>query len=157
MYSPRGFLLNYNDKNLIKTFTTYLEQYMKENDVIYIKFDPDIKYQDIDNDGNKLLNCNNNYELYNYMLSLGYKHQGFYKLYNGNQPRYTFRINLKAINNIDDIKNKFSGSFIKALKKSDYYDLTVDNKKIPEEFYNLIKHNSTKDGLILKQKNTTKN
>lgn len=29
------------------------------------------------------------------MLSLGYHHTGFYRLYEGNQPRYTFRINLK--------------------------------------------------------------
>ena len=146
MYSPRGFLLNYNDKNLIKIFTNFLKKYMKDNNVIYIKFDPDIKYQDIDNNGNKVLNGNNNYELYNYMLSLGYKHKGFYKLYNGNQPRYTFRINLKEINNKEEIKNKFSSSFIKALKKSDYYDLKLDNQKIPEAFYNLIKNNSSKDG-----------
>ena len=45
LYNKEDF--NYNDKNLIKTFTNFLKKYMKDNNVIYIKFDPDIKYQDI--------------------------------------------------------------------------------------------------------------
>ena len=84
---------------------------MIDKKIIYIKFDPDIPYQDIDEDANPIPNGNNNYDLYNFMLSLGYIHTGFYKLYEGNQPRYTFRINLKR--DWFEIESKMSKSFFK--------------------------------------------
>jgi len=144
MYSPRGFLIDYTNKEYIKLFTNYLKKYLKKNKVIYCKFDPDIKYQDIDSNANKIIGGENNYELYDYMLSLGYKHGGFYKLYDGNQPRYTFRINLT--HSLDDIFNKFSTSFLKSLKRSEYYNLDVDNEIISKDFYRLIQYNSNKNG-----------
>ena len=142
-YAPRGFVLDYSNKDVINEFTNYLKQYMKDNKIIYIKFDPDIKYQDIDDDGNKIDGGENNYELYNYMLSLGYKHTGFYKLYEGNQPRYTFRIDLKKP--WEEVEAKFNKSFMKSVKRSYSYNLVVDNKVRVEDFYRLIQSNSSKD------------
>lgn len=143
-YAPRGFVLDYKNKDLIKEFTNYLKKYMIDNKIIYIKFDPDIKYQDIDSNGLKVDGGENNYELYNFMLSLGYKHTGFYKLYEGNQPRYTFRINLKR--NWEDIEKMFNKSFVKSVKRSYSYNLIVDNKVRVDDFYRLIESNSSKDG-----------
>ena len=143
-YSPRGFILDYTNKELIKEFTLALKKFMKDNKLIYIKFDPDIFYQDIDEDANPIENGNNNYDLYNYMLSLGYIHTGFYRLYEGNQPRYTFRIDLKR--KWEVIESRMSKSFLQSVKRSYQYDLKIDNEiKIPE-FYELIKSTSQKDG-----------
>ena len=127
-YAPRGFIIDYNNKELIKEFTDYLKSYMKEKKIIYIKFDPDIPYQDIDSEANPIEGGNNNYELYNYMLSLGYRHTGFYRLYEGNQPRYTFRINLKR--EWQEVENAMSKSFIKSVKRSDAYNLKIDNEEL---------------------------
>ena len=142
-YAPRGFILDYNNKDIIKEFTTYLKEYMKNNKIIYIKFDPDIKYQDIDENGNKIDGGENNYELYDYMLSLGYKHTGFYRLYEGNQPRYTFRIDLKKP--WEEVEAKFNKSFMKSVKRSYSYNLIVDNDVKVDDFYRLIQSNSSKD------------
>ena len=142
-YAPRGFILDYSNKDVIKAFTTYLKEYMKNNKIIYIKFDPDIKYQDIDENGNKIDGGENNYELYDYMLSLGYKHTGFYRLYEGNQPRYTFRINLNKT--WEEIEAKFNKSFMKSVKRSYSYNLIVDNDVKVDDFYRLLQSNSSKD------------
>ena len=142
-YAPRGFVLDYNNKEVISEFTNYLKQYMKDNKIIYIKFDPDIKYQDIDENGLKVEGGENNYELYNYMLSLGYKHTGFYRLYEGNQPRYTFRINLNKT--WEEIEAKFNKSFMKSVKRSYSYNLIVDNDVKVDDFYRLLQSNSSKD------------
>ncbi len=142
-YAPRGFILDYNNKDIIKEFTTYLKEYMKNNKIIYIKFDPDIKYQDIDENGNKIDGGENNYELYDYMLSLGYKHTGFYRLYEGNQPRYTFRIDLKKP--WEEVEAKFNKSFMKSVKRSYSYNLIVDNDIKVDDFYRLLQSNSSKD------------
>ena len=142
-YAPRGFIIDYSNKELIKKFTNYLKSYMKEKKIIYIKFDPDISYQDINSDALPIQGGNNNYDIYNYMLSLGYRHTGFYKLYEGNQPRYTFRINLKR--DWQEIENTMSKSFIKSVKRSYTYNLIVDNEEKIEDFYRLVQSNSTKD------------
>ena len=142
-YAPRGFILDYSNKEIINEFTNYLKEYMKNNKIIYIKFDPDIKYQDIDENGNKIDGGENNYELYDYMLSLGYKHTGFYRLYEGNQPRYTFRINLKK--SWEEIEAKFNKSFMKSVKRSYSYNLIVDNDVKVDDFYRLLQSNSSKD------------
>ena len=143
-YAPRGFIIDYTNKELIKKFTEYLKEYMKKNKFIYIKFDPDIPYQDIDQDANPIERGNNNYELYNYMLSLGYIHTGFYRLYEGNQPRYTFRIDLKR--DWDVIESRMSKSFLQSVKRSYQYDLEIDNEIKIKEFYKLIKNTSERDG-----------
>ena len=142
-YAPRGFILDYSNKEIINEFTNYLKEYMKNNKIIYIKFDPDIKYQDIDENGNKIDGGENNYELYDYMLSLGYKHTGFYRLYEGNQPRYTFRINLNKT--WEEIEAKFNKSFMKSVKRSYSYNLIVDNDVKVDDFYRLLQSNSSKD------------
>ena len=142
-YSPRGFIIDYSNRELIKEFSDYLRKFMIDKKIIYIKFDPDIPYQDIDEDANPIENGNNNYDLYNYMLSLGYIHTGFYRLYEGNQPRYTFRIDLKR--KWEDIESKMSKSFLKSVKRSNTYDLEIDNDIKTEEFYRLVQNNSSKD------------
>ncbi len=147
-YAPRGFLIDYTNKAYVKVFTNYLKEYMQKNKMIYIKFDPDIKYQDIDEEGNKVIDGENNYELYDYLVSLGYKHTGFYKLYEGNQPRYTFRINLKKT--WEEVEQKFSKTFRKSIKRSEQYNLIIDNEENIETFYELMKENSAKDGFDAK-------
>ena len=142
-YAPRGFILDYDNKDLIKEFTNQLNLYMKKNKIIYIKFDPDIIYEEIDEAGEKLEGGKNNYELYNYMLSLGYKHTGFYKLYEGNQPRYTFRINLKKT--WEEVESRFSKSFMKSVRRSNDYNLIIDENVRVKDFYRLLQSNSTKD------------
>ncbi len=142
-YSPRGFIIDYQNKELIKEFTDYIRDFMKDKKIIYVKFDPDISYQDIDSDANPIEGGANNYELYNYMLSIGYNHTGFYKLYEGNQPRYTFRISLER--DWKEIESKMAKSFIKTVKRSYTYDLTIDNNENTKDFYRLVQYNSVKD------------
>ena len=147
-YCPRGFILDYENKDLLKEFTDYLKQYMKDNKYIYIKVDPDIKYQDIDENANPLKDGFNNYELFTYFKSLGYIHKGFNKLYENNQPRYTFRINFKKT--WDEIESNMSRSFTRSVKKSYDYNLIIDNESIPKELCRLSEYNSLKDNFNTK-------
>ena len=143
-YAPRGFVADYKDSKVLKEFTECLKDYMKKNKIIYIKFDPDIIYQEIDEQANPIEGGFNNYKLFDYMISLGYKHKGFYRLYNGNQPRYTFRIDLKKP--WEEVEAKMSKSFLKSVKRSEQYDLTINNQVDNHTFWLLMKHNSEKDG-----------
>jgi peptidoglycan pentaglycine glycine transferase (the first glycine) len=143
IYCPRGYVIDFNNIELLKEFTSALKNYMRENKIIYIKIDPDLKYEDIDEEAKPLKDGFNNYKLFNSLLDLGYIHKGFYKLYEGNQPRYTFRIDLTKSK--DEIDNNISKSFLKSVKRSYNYNLEIDNETNIDLFCELNKYNSSKD------------
>ena len=144
-YAPRGFLIDWENKELVKTFTNELKKYLKEENAIYLKVDPDIMYQEIDLDGNAIPDGKNNYELFNYLTSIGYVHQGFNKLYEKNQPRYTFRTIFNNYSSFDEIDESISKTFMRSIKRSYNYDIKIEIKKDIDDFYQLINRISKKD------------
>ena len=145
-YCPRGFTMDYNNQEYLKEFTNGLKNFLKEQNAIYLKLDPPIMYQEIDIDGNKVENGKNNYQIFNNFINLGYKHCGFNKLYEGNQPRYTFRTYFNKYKDLDEIVSKMSSSFTKQLKRSYNYDLEIYENDNIDNFYELIKIVSNKNG-----------
>ncbi len=146
LYAPRGFLIDWEDKKLVKTFTEELKKYMENINAIYLRVDSAVSYQDIDEEANPVESGNNNYELFNYIVSLGYKHTGFYKLYNGNQPRYTFRTINKNYYNFEEIEKTISKTFMRSIKRSYNYDLVIEESNSIDDFYELVQKVSQKDG-----------
>ena len=142
-YAPRGFVIDYENEELFKTFVDNLKTYLKNNNAIYLKVDPGIKYQDINDDASKKENGSNNYKIFDEFINSGFKHQGFYKLYEGNQPRYTIRINLKQP--WDTIENSISKTFMKTVRKSNNYDLEIKQSDDIKTFHDLILNNANKN------------
>ncbi len=143
-YAPRGFIMDMKNESLLKEFTKKLKEYLKDENGIYLKVDPDVKYHDIDEEGQKLFNGENNYKLFNNFIELGYVHKGFNKLFERNQPRYTFRINLAG--SLNNIESKMSKTFLRTIRRSYNYDLKIRESNDIETFYNLVKINANKDG-----------
>ncbi len=75
-YSPRGFILDYSDFDLITSFTNELKKYLKNNNGVFIKINPYIKYQERDKNGEIL--SSNKEELINHLKKIGYIHNGLY-------------------------------------------------------------------------------
>lgn len=75
-YSPRGYVLDFNDFDLIKEFTIELKKYLKKNNGIFLKINPYVEYIKRDKDGKEISKPND--ELVNLLKSLGYIHNGFY-------------------------------------------------------------------------------
>ena len=146
IYSPRGYLIDWNNKKLVAAFTKALKEFMKENNSIYLRVDPAIEYQDIDEEANPIKDGNNNYELYNYLKELNYKHTGFFKLYDGNQPRYTFRTYNKQYNTFEELESTISKTFRRSIKRGYNYDLKIEISDNIDDFYNLVLKVSNKDG-----------
>ena len=117
-YAPRGFNIDFNDYDLLNTFTKELKIFMKKERAIYLIIDPEISYQELDNDAKIIENGHNNYEIHKTLIKLGYNHTGFNKLYENNQPRYTFVIDLNS-----DYESKMNKSFLKNIEKSKKFNL----------------------------------
>lgn len=142
-YAPRGIIVDYDDFNVLENFTVEMRKYLKSKNAIYFKMDPAIMYQEIDEEANKLSEGKNNYELYNNLIKLGYKHGGFTKLYTKNQPRYTFRIN--TTRSMEDIETSMNKTFLKTIKRSFNYDLEITREYDNERFFELMKEIAEKD------------
>ena len=122
-YIPRGFVANYKDTEIIKEFTTHISNYIKKYKGIYFKIDPDIKLQTIDKDANPIPG-ENNYELVRFLKKIGYKRNKLTYFFESEQPRYTFRINLKDKSEEQIIEN-YSKTARRFLKKSGNYVIDV--------------------------------
>ncbi len=76
-YAPRGFLLDYNDSKVLKTYLEELKKYCKKNNGLMIKIDPNINYQIRDNKGEEYPDINKNDKVINDLKKLGFIHYGF--------------------------------------------------------------------------------
>lgn len=136
LYSPRGYVLDYNNLEVLKEFTNKLKNYAKKKKTIFIKIDPDLIRNEEDTFENKIIE--NNDKIVNTLKKLGYKHLGFSKNFETMQPRYTFRINMNKP--WEDIENNFSKTTKQRIKKAEDLKVKVkigDEKDI-NTFYNLM-------------------
>ncbi len=103
-YIPRGFVIDYKNRNLLQEFVTCLKSYAKKNGSIDIKIDPFICFSEdnIQNiKKNKGIEIRKSFtkdteEIVNNLKDVGFVHSGYKKEVNAYiQPRYTMAISLK--------------------------------------------------------------
>lgn len=87
-YSPRGFLIDYQNKELLKEFTEHLKKFVKEKKGIFVKIDPYVAYKEHANDGSLVEGGFDNSDVVTNLIDLGYKHFGFNLMQDTLQPRW---------------------------------------------------------------------
>lgn len=105
-YAPRGFILDYNDIELLNFFTVEIKKFVNNLNGIKLIIDPKVVYQFLDNEGNSISDKND--KVINNLKNIGYKHFGFNKNYETIQVRYCSMVNLK--DNYDEMLKSFSKS-----------------------------------------------
>ena len=136
-YAPRGFVIDYKKKELVRTMTKKVVDFAKSKKAIFIKIDPDIIKTSI-NYQNEETESPDWKEIYDTLKSVGFKHQGFTKNFETMQPRYTFRIDLNQ--SLEDIESHFSKTTKQRIAKSLKLDteVVIGTKKDIKEFYHLM-------------------
>lgn len=85
-YAPKGFLLNYEDYNLINTFSYHLKKYLSKKQIMGIKINPLIIKNIY---SNKTSYENPKYEyLYNRLILNKYYHLGYNNFFESLNPRF---------------------------------------------------------------------
>lgn len=87
-YAPRGFLIDWDDFELVKDFTLKLKNYLSKRNFTYLKLDPYIIYKEHDQNGNEMNNYQNNSNFVVKMQNLGYIHMGYNKGLEASNPRW---------------------------------------------------------------------
>lgn len=115
-YAPRGFLLDYDNENILKEFTTLIKKYLGKHDIIAVKICPMI-YKNILDSKNNIIKSNNNFENnFKLLNKLGYYHLGFNNSFEALKPRFIATIPLnnhytKIFNDLSKpLKNKIRGA-----------------------------------------------
>ena len=147
-YVPRGFIIDYQNKELLKEFTDHLKDYCKKNHAIYLRIDPAIKRYTKNINGEKI-DGEDNTDLIEYLKELGFKHRGFKLGFSDNeQPRFTFRINIDKP--IDEVYKNFHATTRKVLNKGNQYDLDIykGNTNDIKDFYLTMEETAKREGIM---------
>ncbi len=105
-YAPRGFLIDWNDTELVNEFTNQLKDFLSKRSFTYLKVDPLIIYKEHNVDGSEKLDGQSNTGFVQKLQSLGYIHMGYNKGMEASKPRWNTLTRLD--NNIIALYNSIS-------------------------------------------------
>lgn len=146
LYSPRGYVLDFNDFKLLDIFTEELVKFAKTQKAIYLKIDPDIIWKKENYLGEVTLEEAKDQKIFKELKHLGYKHLGFTKNFETMQPRYTFRIDLNQ--DLETIESHFSKTTKQRIQKSLKLQTEVEigtEKDLPTFYHLMMLTESRKD------------
>lgn len=169
IYSPKGFLLNYESKEDVIEFTKGIKAYAKKIKAFVVKIDPLIAISEEYFDtltNNDTKECPKNYKANSdlkikNLKEAGYKHCGFKKIVGAYiQPRFNMAISLidKDNNKLDEASllnhfkrnaKRYHGDF--QTKRGVSFICVHDNSYL-DDFYRIIKSTETRQGISLRNK-----
>lgn len=145
-YAPKGFIIDYFNKNLLKSFTNDLIAYYKKKKVVFIKINPEIAICEINpNDGAK--NYNNNVEIKDNLIDLGYVKLKDNLYFESMIPRYNGIVNLKNFD-IKNLEKNMRNKIKRAENKGLNFEL-ADRSGI-DILFNFIKRKKSRDAFYYK-------
>ena len=146
-YAPRGFVIDYKKKELVREMTKKVAEFAKSKKAIFVKIDPDLIKQSTNYLGEETVNPD--YEsIFQTLKQSGFKHQGFTKNFETMQPRYTFRIDLNQT--MEEIEEHFSKTTKQRIAKAEKLDteVTIGNKDDIKDFYHLMQLTESRKDFI---------
>lgn len=150
-YSPRGFLIDYLDYDLLKRFTIAIKKYFNIRGYAFIKINPIITINEINKkDGTKYINTLTK-DISDNLQNLGYKKLKDNLYFESILPKYNPIINLKNFS-FETIENKLQNRIKRVSNKgltfikgdlyniNDFYELVKNKDDVSDDFYkNLYK------------------
>lgn len=95
-YTPRGFLINFNDYNLVEQFTKLLKEYLGKKGIVAFRINPMI-VRNIYNNNKEIIYKNKHYDsIFEQLIKLGYNHQGYNDYFENIKPRFEAILNIET-------------------------------------------------------------
>ena len=141
-YTPRGFLIDYNDQAVLENFTKEIKKYIKKQKGIFVKIDPNIIHLERNGNYEVIPNGIDNSNVIKNLKSLGYKFHGFTTGFIGRgstQARWAYRIDLKD-RTIDEIHDNFNTTTKQLLRKDKHIIIRELNENELNIFYEMMEH-----------------
>ncbi len=145
----KGFILDYQNKDLIKEVTKHLNKYLKTRNVFAFRIDPEIKLHTIDRQRKIIDDGKNNYQLVEDLKNIGYKHLGYQDDFEGIFPRLTFinYLQEKPLEEMfDELYYKTRTNILTPIEKGVEIQY-ADVDKI-DDFIELLRAKAKRDGIL---------
>ena len=144
-YAPKGFLIDYNNKELVEEFTNLIKEYLNKKKIMAIKINPMIIKSSYDYRTNTT-HVNPEFESQlEFLKSLDYYHLGFNNLFEAFKPRYDAIIDLnKPITTLFGNMNKNFKNKVKGADKNGIRIIKGNDKEI-DYLYDEVKNKYPRD------------
>lgn len=148
-YSPRGYLIDFNNFELVKFFTNNLENFCKKKGGIFLKIDPYVINKERNIDGKQVDGGIDNTHIIDNLKKLGYRHYGLTLNTETLQPRFAFVLDLENKKSDEVLANMESKTrqLIRKNIKNGIYTEELELSNI-EVFKNIMEHTSKRRGFI---------
>ena len=120
-YCPRGYLIDFNDFNLLETFTKLLTQFLNKRNFMFVKIDPYIIYKSRDKKGNVIPGIDNS-KIVDELIHIGYEHTGFNLNFENLKPRWNA---VTTTNSTEDLFSRFSKEIRNKIRKADKMGIEI--------------------------------
>lgn len=120
-YSPRGFLLDFNNQELLEFFTINIKKYIKENKGYILRIDPYVIYKERDIDGNIKEKGIDNSKIVDYLRTLGFKKLDTIDM---EQVGWMFSLDLKEKTE-DEILKEMKPNTRNTIRKASKFGITI--------------------------------
>ena len=120
-YAPKGFIIDYTDKKLLKEFTDKVISYYKKK-LVFIKINPEVAIAEI-NINNFKKTYNDNAQIIKSLLDLGYVKLKDNLYFESTLPKYNGIVNLKkfSLDHLDkNTRNKIKRGASKGINNHEY-------------------------------------
>ncbi len=158
-YAPRGFLVDYFDKDLFSEFTKEVRKFFSKKGFAFIKINPIITYNEVFPLNNSKIVNSNTTTLFQIMEENNYKKLKDNVYFESILPKYNPIVNLKSFdfsnldNRLQKRINKISNKGMSLIKGDFYnidnfYELVKKKDDLPIEFYKGLYKAFNEKGMI---------
>lgn len=142
-YSPRGFLIDFNDYQLVDDFTFKLKEYLQKKGVTNLIIDPHITHLERDKNGKPTETKQKGVNISESLKRIGYTHRGFNLYFENLKPRWnmvlkTEQTPIEVFNSFEkETRTKIRNSLRKGVEiyKGDKNDLKMFYQMINKKHY----------------------
>ena len=143
-YAPRGFLIDYDNFEILERFTEEIKKFLKDKNALFLKINPYIDYQGRTVDGEVVPDTQRD-DLMDEFKKLGFVHNGFYidqDKKDDLEPRWISVLDLEGLNSIDEAYKNMRSSTKWRINNSKKNSLEIVEADLDNlfEFKNLMKH-----------------
>jgi len=144
-YAPKGFLIDYSNKELVEEFTKLIKEYLGKKKIMAIKINPMIIKSSYDyNTDSTRINPEFENQI-NFLKSLDYYHLGYNNLFEAFKPRYDAIIDLnKPITTLFGNMNKNFKNKIKSADRNGVRVIKGTSDQL-DYLYNQVKNKYPRD------------
>lgn len=147
-YAQRGFLMDYENKPLVAFLMTELKKFLKAKKALYLKFDPYVRYQEHDKNGDIVVDGFENKAVVENLLQVGCLHGGLTTGFNDlSQVRWMMVLDLKektpsdVMQGMDHLRKRIIKKLDKGYVK--VRELSIDEL---ETFVDIVSQTSERKG-----------